>query len=110
VIERFERPLSESDSRRVRAAIARIEARTAPKAVVIEALQFVGAGAAVGAGYSLVTKTSLLNSLIAALVIAACLLAILQFERWRSTGTSKRQLQEVRKRLGKSSCAPSLRR
>jgi hypothetical protein len=58
-------------------------------------LQFVGAGAAVGAGYSLVTKTSLLNSLIAALVIAACLLAILQFERWRSTGTSKRQLQEV---------------
>jgi hypothetical protein len=56
----------------VRAAIARIEARTAPKAVVIEALQFVGAGAAVGAGYSLVTKTSLLNSLIAALVSRPC--------------------------------------
>ena len=95
MIERFERPLSESDSRRVRANIARIEARAAPKAVVTEAFQLAGAGAVVGVGYSLVARTSLLNSVIGALVIAAGILCILLFERWRSTAAIKRQLQEV---------------
>jgi hypothetical protein len=95
VIERFERPLSESDARRVRARIARIEAHVAPKVVAIEALQLLSAGAAVGIGYSLFTHTSLLNSTVGALVIAVGILAILQFEKWRSTAKSKRQLNRV---------------
>ena len=95
MIERSERPLSQSDARRVRASIARIQSRVAPKKVAIEAVQLVAAGAVVGVGYSLATHTSFLTSMIGAFLIAVVLLAILHFERWRSTVKIKRQLQEV---------------
>jgi hypothetical protein len=95
VIERFERPLSESDCRRIRAYIGRIESRFTPKVVAVEALQLIGAGAVVGIGYSVITRTDTLKSIAGALFIAAGLFAVALFDRWRSSAAAKRKLKEA---------------
>jgi len=92
VIERFPRPLNESDRRRIHAALAKISAETSLYRALIEGVQITGACFLVGIAYSSFAGQPLPASIAASLVVGAVLYLILRFEKWRINVPRRRML------------------
>ena len=83
MIEHLTRPLTESETRRIRAELARHSKRVSCWEQLKELLQVIVAVGIVGAGFSLFAKQPLAVALTGSLLLGVVLLCILWFERLR---------------------------
>jgi acyl-CoA synthetase (AMP-forming)/AMP-acid ligase II len=97
VIERYSRPLNQSERRRIQAELARIAREVGARRAATEAAQLAGAALVAGLGYSYFSGTSVAFSVLGCLAVGAVLLVITRFERWQQGSRRRRSLQQALK-------------